>query len=94
MHLESVCVRNYRRLRDVRIEIDPETSIFVGANNSGKTSAAQVLDAFLGSARKDRFAVHDFSAECWKAFDAIGAAADADAPLPTITLDLWFKVAP
>ena len=98
MHLESVCVRNYRRLRDVRIEIDPETSIFVGANNSGKTSAAQVLEAFLGSTRKDRFAVHDFSAECWNAFDTIGADADADAdadaPLPAITLDLWFKVAP
>ena len=73
MHLESVCVRNYRRLRDVRIEIDPETSIFVGANNSGKTSAAQVLEAFLGSTRKDRFAVHDFSAECWNAFDTIGS---------------------
>jgi len=92
MHLDSFCVTNFRRLRNVRIEMDPETSIFVGSNNSGKTSAAQILDAFLSPSRKDRFSVHDFSADCWKEFDEIGADPESAALLPTITLDLWFSV--
>ena len=43
MHLKSYRLRNYRRLRDVHIELAPDISIFVGANNSGKTSATQVF---------------------------------------------------
>lgn len=35
MHLKSYRLKNYRRLRDVHIELAPDISIFVGANNSG-----------------------------------------------------------
>ncbi|MCO4086459.1 ATP-binding protein, partial [Pseudomonas aeruginosa] len=41
MKLQAYRLQNYRRLRDVVIELDDEISIFVGANNSGKTSAVQ-----------------------------------------------------
>lgn len=36
MKLQAYRLQNYRRLRDVVIELDDEISIFVGANNSGK----------------------------------------------------------
>jgi predicted ATP-dependent endonuclease of OLD family len=77
----------------VRIELEPNSTIFVGANNSGKTSAAQILDTFLAPNRKDRFSIHDFSANCWKIFDEIGNENTANATvLPSIVMDLWFQV--
>jgi predicted ATP-dependent endonuclease of OLD family len=89
MRIHSLTVRNDRRLKNVRIELDAKTSVFVGANNSGKTSATQILKAFLDSTR-DRFSIHDFSADCWALFDEIGASAEPlEKALPTIGLDLW-----
>lgn len=95
MKLQAYRLRNYRRLRDVVIELDDKISIFVGANNSGKTSAAQGLYSMLrGDAAS--FELFDFSAILWAEIDNIGNALpdDADAPkqLPAITLDLWFRV--
>ena len=53
MKLQAYRLQNYRRLRDVVIELDDEISIFVGANNSGKTSAVQGLNSLLrGDAKK------------------------------------------
>ncbi|OOW77268.1 ATP-dependent endonuclease [Xanthomonas campestris pv. vitiswoodrowii] len=95
MKLQAYRLHNYRRLRDIVIELDDEISIFVGANNSGKTSAIQGLYSMLrGNAKK--FELFDFSAALWAEIDAIGASApgDEEAPkrLPCILLDLWFRV--
>ena len=95
MKLQAYRLRNYRRLRDVAIELDDKISIFVGGNNSGKTSAAQGLYSMLrGDASS--FELFDFSAILWAEIDNIGNAApgDMDTPkqLPAITLDLWFRV--
>jgi len=95
MKLQAYRLRNYRRLRDVAIELDDKISIFVGANNSGKTSAAQGLYSMLrGDASS--FELFDFSAILWAEIDNIGNAApgDLDTPkqLPAINLDLWFRV--
>lgn len=95
MKLQAYRLQNYRRLRDVVIELDDEISIFVGANNSGKTSAVQGLYSMLrGDAKK--FELFDFSAALWAEVDAIGRTApgDEEAPkaLPSILLDLWFRV--
>jgi len=95
MKLQAYRLQNYRRLRDVVIEIDDKISIFVGANNSGKTSAAQGLNSMLRGDAAD-FELFDFSAILWAEIDNIGNSRpfDADAPklLPAITLDLWFRV--
>src|SRR5437764_1375155 len=95
MHLRSYKLKNYRRMRDVHIELASDISIFVGSNNSGKTSATQAIHAFT-SGSKDRFSFYDFSASCWKVFDDMGALtgdADGQSKLPSISLDLWFEVA-
>lgn len=97
MHLHSYRLRNFRRLKDTHIELADEISIFVGANNSGKTSATQAIHAFV-SGGKDRFSLYDFSASCWNDFDEAGDI-NLDEPvsegisLPSIELDLWFEVA-
>jgi predicted ATP-dependent endonuclease of OLD family len=95
MHLHSYRLKNYRRMKDVRIELASDISIFVGANNSGKTSATQAIYAFA-SGSKDKFSLYDFSSSCWKEFDELGnppAAGVAEPDLPSISLDLWFEVA-
>ena len=95
MKLQAYRRQNYRRLRDVVIELDDEISIFVGANNSGKTSAVQGLHSMLRGEPK-KFELFDFSAVLWPKFDEIGNAevGDEDTPkgLPPIILDLWFRV--
>ena len=92
MRLHSFHIINFRRLKDVHIHLEPETSIFVGANNSGKTSVMHIFQIFLGSS-KERFSVYDFSADCWAVFDEIGASdPPAERSLPIIRLDLWFEV--
>lgn len=95
MKLVAYRIRNYRRLRDVVIELDDKISIFVGANNSGKTSAAQGLCSML-EGRKSKLKLFDFNAALWADIDKIGefpvGEDGAPAELPAITLDLWFRV--
>lgn len=96
MHLHSYRLRNFKRLKDAHIELASDISIFVGSNNSGKTSATQALQNFV-SASKDRFSLYDFSSTTWKAFDEAGefdevALATDGLVLPSIDIDLWFDV--
>lgn len=96
MHLHSYRLKNFRRLKDAHIELANDISIFVGSNNSGKTSATQAIQAFLVGS-KDRFSLYDFSSATWAVFDEAGEM-DLAAPipdkfeLPSISLDLWFEV--
>ena len=97
MHLHSYRLRNFRRLKDALIELADDISIFVGSNNSGKTSATQAIFSFVMGG-KDRFSLYDFSSSCWKALDEAGRFNLADPfpedfSLPSIDLDLWFEVA-
>lgn len=95
MRLKSVHIENFRRLKNVFFELENETSIFVGSNNSGKTSATQALQLFL-KASNEKFTIYDFSASCWDQLDAIGDQLLVDSTIspafPEIRLDLWFDV--
>ncbi len=90
MHLNAIRIQNFRRLRDVVIDLDDDISIFVGANNSGKTSVAQALQLFLSSSR-EKFTFHDISASSWSDIEAF-ANGVVGATLPEISVDLWFSV--
>jgi predicted ATP-dependent endonuclease of OLD family len=92
MHIHALRIKNFRRLKDVQIDLDKDISIFVGANNSGKTSTAQALQLFTAAAR-DRFSIHDFNADCWPAIDDFGSQVEG-ATLPSISIDFWFHVEP
>lgn len=93
MHLHSVRIRNFRRLKDVYLTFEDDISILVGANNSGKTSVAHALHAFAACS-KDAFSIHDFNAECWEHLDQLpNLGPPPPPPCPTISLDLWLGVA-
>jgi predicted ATP-dependent endonuclease of OLD family len=93
MKLKTITIRNFRRLKKVQIDLDNTTSIFVGSNNSGKTSATYVLEKFLGQQSKG-FSIHDFSSDCWKDINKQAQTPEGQiASFPSIGLDLWFDVA-
>jgi len=94
MLLKSFRLENFRRLKDVHVEFDKKTSIFVGANNSGKTSATHAFKLFLGKS-KERFSIYDFHIECWQEFNTLGVDGTEEGEIisiPKISLDLWFEV--
>ncbi|MDB5038093.1 MAG: hypothetical protein JWQ35_1621 [Bacteriovoracaceae bacterium] len=47
MRINFIEIQNFRKLKSVHVELDDETTLFVGANNSGKTSAMLALGHFL-----------------------------------------------
>jgi putative ATP-dependent endonuclease of OLD family len=90
MRISRIAIQNFRRLESVQIDIEERESIFVGPNNSGKTSATAIFGCFLGG--RD-FKIHDFSVARIADFDAYITTGDA-ARLPKISLDLWFTIDP
>lgn len=100
MYIQHVEIGHFRKLRAVRVDLAPKTTVFVGANNSGKTSAMVALRHFL--VRRGEFSINDFTLSNWAALDALGiqwtaamqgaeqAAFDWDFVLPH--LDVWLKV--
>ena len=90
MKLSKVSIRNFRRLENVVIDIEDKETVFVGPNNSGKTSATAVFRCFLGG--RD-FKVHDFSVARFADFEKFVASGKA-VDLPEISLDLWFSIDP
>ena len=92
MKIKKVHLRNFRRLEDVEIGFENEETVFVGPNNSGKTSATTAFRLFL--IRQD-FKVHDFSVSKIKDIDAFGMMDDEDdGGLPSIEMDIWFSIDP
>ena len=90
MKIQRFDIRNFRRLENVTIDVEEDETVFVGPNNSGKTSATAVFRCFLGG--KD-FKVYDFSVGKIGAIDAF-AAGNTGKDIPAIELDLWFAIDP
>jgi predicted ATP-dependent endonuclease of OLD family len=103
MRIEFVEVSNFRKLISTRIGLSAEKTVFVGANNSGKTSAITALRYFLVDRERNNFCFNDFTLSHWPGIDAMGAAWEAahvaqqalpepewDAFLPF--LDVWMQV--
>lgn len=71
MRLEFVDIQNFRKLRSCRLEFSRKETMFVGANNSGKTSAMNALMMFLKKSRHRDFSTTDFTLSNWKAINQI-----------------------
>ena len=92
MKLKKIYIKNFRRLEDVQINLDDGETVFVGPNNSGKTSATAIFRCFL---KGTEFRIHDFSVSKIREIDQFGSEEyKEDLSLPSIDLDLWFKIDP
>ena len=89
MYLKKIEIRNFRRLKEVSIDFEEKETIFVGPNNSGKTSATAAVRSFLSNRE---FKIHDFSLCSLTAINGY----DPEVPTehPCIQLDLWFHIDP
>lgn len=70
MKISFVELKNFRKLKCCRIDFSNRETIFVGANNSGKTSAMDALILFLKE--KSNFKTQDFTLSNWESIDKIG----------------------
>lgn len=70
MKIKFVELQNFRKLKSCRIDFAPKQTIFVGANNSGKTSAMDALITFLK--KNNEFSTRDFTLSNWKGINNIG----------------------
>lgn len=95
MRISNVELSNFRKLLSVRLDFSQTTTLFVGANNSGKTSAIVALRRFLVE-RGQRFSTHDFTVSKWKAINDIGINWITPPPekLPDLTQELWAPLMP
>lgn len=101
MRIDSIDLQNFRKLKKTKIELATKETVFVGANNSGKTSSLDALRIFL---TKKSFSTRDFTLDNWiglnkignkwikeKDFNKIDKSVDQFAEfIPT--LDLWLNV--
>jgi AAA ATPase domain len=95
MHIAFIEVKNFRKLLSVRIDLEPDKTLLVGANNSGKTSAIIALRSFL--VRGGDIHIRDFTIANWSAIIAIGEkwAQPVDAGSPQApTLAEWSPILP
>lgn len=101
MRIKFVQIQNFRKLQSCRIDFSEKETIFVGANNSGKTTAMDALRIFL---EKEKFKTQDFTLSNWKELNKIGETWTSETELsedeksikkiePYLpSLDLWIEV--
>lgn len=70
IRLRYIELCKFRRLGKVQLDLDPQTTILVGANNSGKTSILTALRHFLSDSSV--FGAFDISLSEWPALRALG----------------------
>lgn len=103
MLIALIEIGNFRKLKEVRISISKEETVFVGANNSGKTSAMVAIRNFLVERERSKFSLTDFTLSHWPKIDEMGKAweetTSSDEKLPAQIwspmlpfLDVWLSV--
>jgi predicted ATP-dependent endonuclease of OLD family len=100
MRISFVEIQGFRKLERIRVDFNETTTLFVGANNSGKTSAMDALCSFLTDACD--FTTNDFTLSNWSQVNAIGErwladdgkTSDPEPRWDTLlpTLDVWIAV--
>ena len=96
MHIKFVEIANFRKLLSIRVDRAATTTLFVGANNSGKTSAMLALRRFL-SPRRCPFEMHDFTLCHWPTVIDIGKSwveARDQEEVVDLVIDPWLSVLP
>ncbi len=94
MKIQSIHIRNFRKLKNSQIDFGEKETVFVGANNSGKTSAISAIVWFLKS--NEKFTLKEFTASNWALIDELGDKWLAKDPVDDTLLDShqWDDIVP
>lgn len=94
MRISGIRVKNFRLLRDVQLALDPQSTVVVGRNNSGKTSLTELFRRML-TETTPHFPLEDFSLstheDFWNAFVLFKQGrehGEIRGALPTIDVEL------
>jgi predicted ATP-dependent endonuclease of OLD family len=103
MKIQSIHIRNFRKLKNCHIDFGEKETVFVGANNSGKTSAISAIVWFLKN--NEKFTLKEFTATNWALIDELGDKWLAKDPVDETLLnphnwddivpsmDIWISIA-
>lgn len=95
MRISFIDIQNFRKLKNCRIHLSEEETLLVGANNSGKTSATDILITFLDQKVKRPFSVTDFTLSNWKILNEYAMSWTKDiACIQGTSIDEWQKFCP
>lgn len=97
MKISFIDIQNFRKLKLCRIELAEKSTIFVGANNSGKTSAMEALIKFLKKSKRKEISTIDLTISNWRQIEEIGTswiATYSDDAKPDLSLSAWRKLLP
>jgi predicted ATP-dependent endonuclease of OLD family len=88
MNIEFIDIQNFRKLKKCRIDISKNETVFVGANNSGKTTAMDALIKFL---KKIKFSTRDFTLSNWLEINKIGELwlKETDFSKQNLKIEIW-----
>ncbi|MFT6390324.1 MAG: putative ATP-dependent endonuclease of OLD family [Cellvibrionaceae bacterium] len=94
MKISHIDIQNFRKLKTCRVELADKSTIFVGANNSGKTSAMDALIMFLKKSKHREISTTDITLSNWAAINKIASDwitnASAEPPKPPdLSLNIW-----
>ncbi|WP_050946452.1 AAA family ATPase [Vibrio coralliilyticus] len=96
MKIAHIDIQNFRKLKSCRVELAKTSTIFVGANNSGKTSAMDALIMFLKKAKRKELSTTDITLSNWGSIEQIGTdwLGIGEAQQPDLTRDSWREQLP
>ena len=60
MQIKTITVSNFRKITNVKINLDKNITVIAGANNSGKTSLIELFNIVFGT-KSERFRSEDIS---------------------------------
>lgn len=89
MKIDFIHIQNFRKLKNCRIDFSDKQTIFVGANNSGKTTAMDSLIWFLK--KHERFTTRDFTLSNWSEINKIGKdwLTESDPTKVDLSINKW-----
>ena len=94
MKIHSIHIKNFRKLKNCHIDFGEKETVFVGANNSGKTSAISAVVWFLKN--NEKFTLKEFTATNWALIDRLGDQQLTNAPIDDTLLvsHQWDDIVP
>ncbi|MBF0235899.1 MAG: AAA family ATPase, partial [Desulfamplus sp.] len=96
MKITFIDIQNFRKLKNCRVEFSENKTVFVGANNSGKTSAMDALMIFLKKTRRTDLSTTDFTLSNWKGINKIASdwIVNQDQNNLNLGAEIWYPQVP
>jgi predicted ATP-dependent endonuclease of OLD family len=97
LKISHIDIQNFRKLKTCRVELADKSTILVGANNSGKTSAMDALIMFLKKSKRKEVCTTDITLSNWAEINKIAndwLSRTTEGKPADLSLDSWRSLLP